>query len=414
MLFFVSGRYLGQKKDMRKLIGTLGLALLAAACIRDPLFPGTPRSSHEPGAGRRPDSTGTDTRPPEEHVWLTAVRFPDGFAWDLDTCAVDGEVWIDLYRDGEKVRSQPAGASVHPDMHRYTGGHLYTDWSTDTETVLSRDGAELFRFEGREAIRGFLVREDGVHTLGQDRDGSGFTYRIDGRTLYRSETGAVLGGPDAPGAAGGALTEYGEDVFYVCCLPSERGKEYHVMRNAERYQSFPTSEWTLDVLFSDGKVARVLSKPRSLVLEVDGKETRLPLNGREVCLWSRLAAWEEDVVALVCAQVAGAKRFFLQTAGGKTFTPFSGETVSDVLSDGERMGWTVTDGRGDLLRVRWSDGGVTEGTGGFLVSGRCALLRGGRLFLALTGRDGAPNRLQEDGVHTDFPFNGYFTSVTVE
>ena len=399
---------------MRKLIGTLGLALLAAACIRDPLFPGTSRSSHEPGAGRRTDSTGTDTRPPEEHVWLTAVRFPDGFAWDLDTCAVDGEVWIDLYRDGEMVRSQPAGASVHPDMHRYTGGHLYTDWSTDTETVLSRDGAELFRFEGREAIRGFLVREDGVHTLGQDRDGSGFTYRIDGRTLYRSETGAVLGGPDAPGAAGGALTEFGEDVFYVCCLPSERGKEYHVMRNAERYQSFPTSEWTLDVLFSGGKVARVLSKPRSLVLEVDGKETRLPLNGREVCLWSRLAAWEEDVVALVCAQAAGAKRFFLQTAGGKTFTPFSGETVSDVLSDGDRMGWTVTDGRGDLLRVRWSDGGVTEGTGGFLVSGRCALLRGGRLFLALTGRDGAPNRLQEDDVHTDFPFNGYFTSVTVE
>ena len=414
MLFFVSGRYLGQKKDMRKLIGTLGLALLAAACIRDPLFPGTPRSSHEPGAGRRTDSTGTDTRPPEEHVWLTAVRFPDGFAWDLDTCAVDGEVWIDLYRDGEMVRSQPAGASVHPDMHRYTGGHLYTDWSTDTETVLSRDGAELFRFEGREAIRGFLVREDGIHTLGQDRDGNGFTYRIDGRTLYRSETGAVLGGPDAPGAAGGALTEFGEDVFYVCCLPSERGKEYHVMRNAERYQSFPTSEWTLDVLFSGGKVARVLSKPRSLVLEVDGKETRLPLNGREVCLWSRLAAWEEDVVALVCAQAAGAKRFFLQTAGGKSFTPFSGETVSDVLSDGERMGWTVTDGRGDLLRVRWSDGGVTEGTGGFLVSGRCALLRGGRLFLALTGRDGAPNRLQEDGVHTDFPFNGYLTSVTVE
>jgi hypothetical protein len=399
---------------MRKLIGTLGLALLAAACIRDPLFPGTPRSSHEPGAGRRTDSTGTDTRPPEEHVWLTAVRFPDGFAWDLDTCTVDGEVWIDLYRDGEMVRSQPAGASVHPDMHRYTGGHLYTDWSTDTETVLSRDGAELFRFEGREAIRGFLVREDGIHTLGQDRDGSGFTYRIDGRTLYRSETGAVLGGPDAPGAAGGALTEFGEDVFYVCCLPSERGKEYHVMRNAERYQSFPTSEWTLDVLFSGGKVSRVLSKPRSLVLEVDGKETRLPLNGREVCLWSRLAAWEEDVVALVCAQAAGAKRFFLQTAGGKSFTPFSGETVSDVLSDGERMGWTVTDGRGDLLRVRWSDGGVTEGTGGFLVSGRCALLRGGRLFLALTGRDGAPNRLQEDGVHTDFPFNGYFTSVTVE
>ena len=379
---------------MRNTIGIIGLALLTAACIREPLFPGTPRSSHEPG-GRRTDSIATDAPLAGEHVYLTAVRFPDGYAWDLDTCAVEGEVWIDLYRDGEKVRSISAGASVHPDMHRYLGGHLYTDWSTDTETVVAREGAELFRFD-------------------QDRDGNGFTYRIDGRILYRSETGVILGGPDTPGATGGAFTEYGEDVYYVCCLPSERGKEYHVMRNAERYQSFPISDGTRDVLVAGGKVSRVRSKPRSLVLEVDGKETRLALAGGEYCLWSRLAAWEEDVIALVCAQRVGGKRYFLQTAGGKTFSPDSGEAVSDVLSDGKRMGWTVTDGRGDLLRVRWSDGGVTEGTGGFLVSGRCALLRDGHLFLALTGRDGTPNRLQEDGVHTDFPFNGYFTSVTVE
>ena len=399
---------------MRNPIGIIGLARLAAACIRDPLFPGTPRSSHEPGGGRRPDSTATDTPLPGEHVYLTAVRFPDGYAWDLDTCAVDGEVRIDLYRDGERVRSLPAGASVHPDMHRYMGGHLYLDWSTDTETIVSRDGAELFRFEGRESLRGFLVREDGVHTLGQDRDGSGFTYRIDGRILYRSETGAVLGGPEASGTPGGAFSEAGEDVYYVCCLPSERGREFHVMRNAERYRSFPASEGTQDVLVAGGTVSRGRSKPRSLVLEVDGKETRLPLSGGEYCLWSRLAAWEDDVLALVCAQSSGGKRYFLQSAGGKTFSPMAGETVSDVLADGKRMGWTVIDGRGELLRVRWSDGGVTEGTGGFLASGRCALLRGGRLFLALTGRDGAPNRFQEDGVHTDFPFNGCFTSVTVE
>ena len=397
---------------MRNSLVLIGLALLAAACIRDPLFPGTPRSSHEPGSSRRTDTT--DAPPPGGHVYLTAVRFPDGYAWDLDTCAVDGEVWIDLYRDGERVRSLPAGASVHPDMHRYMDGHLYADWSTDTETVVARDGAELFRFVGRESLRGFLVREDGVHTLGQDRDGNGFTYRIDGRVVYRSETGVVLGGPDTPGATGGALSVYGEDLYYACCLPSERGKEYHVMRNAERYQSFPVSDGTLAVLVTGGKVARVRSKPRSLVLEVDGKETRLALGGSEYCLWSRLVAWEEDIVALVCAQGAGKKRYYLQTAGGKTFTPMAGETVSDVLSDGKRMGWTVTDGRGDLLRVRWSDGGVTEGTGGFLVSGSCALLRDGRLLLALTGRDGAPNRLQEDDVHTDIPFNGYFTSVTVE
>ena len=391
-----------------------GLALLTAACTRDPLFPGTPRSSHEPGSGRRADSTVTDTPPPGEHVYLTAVRFPDGYAWDLDTCAVDGEVWIDLYRDGERVRSIPAGASVHPDMHRYVGGHLYTDYSTATETVLSRDGAELFRFEGREALQGFLVREDGVHTLGQDRDGDGFTYRIEGRTVFRSETGEVLGSLDEPGKLGGAFTACGEDVFYVCCLPSERGKEYHVMRNAERFRTFPIGDGTRSVLVADGIISRVQSKTRSLVLEVDGKASRLELGGGESCLWCRMAAWEDDVLALICAQRVGGKRYFLQTAGGKKFTPPSGETVSELLCDGVRMGWTVTDSRGSLLRVRWSDGGVTEAVGGYLASGRCALLHDSRLYLALTGRNGAPNRLQEDDAHTDIPFNGYFTGITVE
>ena len=55
-----------------------------------------------------------------------------------------------------------------------------------------------------------------------------------------------------------------------------------------------------------------------------------------------------------------------------------------------------------------------ENTGGYLASGRCALLRNGHLLLALTGRDGTPNRFQQDLETTDIPFNGYFTSVTVE
>ena len=88
--------------------------------------------------------------------------------------------------------------------------------------------------------------------------------------------------------------------------------------------------------------------------------------------------------------------------------------MEDILTDGKRMGWTVTGGRGDLLRVRWSDGTATEIAGGYLVSGHCALLRNGHLLLALTGRDGAPNRFQLDKESTDIPFNGYFTSVTVE
>lgn len=400
---------------MCKRFALAGLALLAAACIREPLFPGTPRSSHEPHVGHRTDSSArTDVVPPGEHVYLTAVRFPDGFAWQEDTCAVEGTVWIDLYRDGDLVRSVPAGGSIHPDMHRCAGGHLYADRSGDSTTVVSRDGAELFRFAGREAIRGFLVREDGIHTLGQDRDGDGFTYRVDGRVVHRSETGRVLGGTDRPGAKGGALTEDGEYVFYACRLPSERGKKHVVMRDAEVFRTLQEDDDILAFDFVGGKACRVRTDWRRIHLCVDDQESLLKLSPDEYLVWSRMAAWEDDVLVLLHVAGLKGKRHFLQTADGRIFQGKAGETAEDLLVEGKRMGWTVIGDKGDLLRVRWSDGTATEIGGGFLASSRCVLLHEGHLFVALTGRDGAPNRFLQDGKSVDLPFNGYFTSVTVE
>ena len=401
---------------MRSAIGLIGLTLLAAACTREPLFPGSPRFLHEPSSGRhRADSSAVDDIvPPGEHIYLTAVRFPDGYAWQEDTCAVEGPVWIDLYRDGSLVRSIPAGGSVHPDMHRYKGGHLYTDCSSGTETVVSRDGAELFRFEGREVLRGFLVREDGVHTLGQDRDGEGFTYRVDGRIVFRSETGAVLGRPDDPGAPGGALAEYGDNVCYTCRLPSERGPQYRVMLGGEVLHTLQEGNGVLAFGFLNGKQCRVQTTGRTRFMFVDDKSTNLSVRGGESIVWCRMTAWEEEVLVLFCTSSSAGRRYFLQASDGRTFQGSQGETVEEVLTDGKQAGWTVTGGRGDLLRIRWSDGTATEAAGGYLVSGHCALLRNGHLLLALTGRDGAPNRFQQDSETTDIPFNGYFTSVTVE
>ncbi len=401
---------------MRRTIGIIGLVLLAAACTRDPLFFGSPRSTHEPLSGHdRSHSSGDDGLTPGEHVYLTAVRFPDGYAWQEDTCAVDGPVWIDLYRDGTLVRSIPADGSVHPDMHRFMGGHLYSDRSIGTETVVSRDGEELFRFEGRESLRGFLVREDGVHTLGQDRDGEGFTYRVDGRVVFRSETGTVPGRPDEPGAPGGALSEYADNVCYVCRLPSEQGPQYRVMLGGEVLHTLSDGNGVKAYGFLNGRQCRIQLTIRRILLYVDDRNYSLNIRSGDGLLWCRMAPWENEILVLFCSSsAASGRRYFLQATDGKTFQGNDGETMEDILTEGKRIGWTVTGERGDLLRVRWSDGTATEAAGGYLVSGHCALLRNGRLLLALTGRNGAPNRFQKDSETTDIPFNGYFTSVTVE
>lgn len=396
---------------MRNLLAFLLAAAVLAACTRDLLFPGPPRYQIE---NPRPpgDTSAAAALPPGEHVWLTAVRFPDGFAWEEDTCAVEGTVWLDLYCDGKVVSSVPAGESVHPDMHRFLAGHLYADYSTSTETVVLRDGKELFRFEGRESLAGFLLRDENVHTLGRDRDGQGFTYRVDGAQVYRSETGAVVGDIDR-----GALTGEEDAVYYCVSIPTEGTQEYRIMRNGETWRTLSDEGYgnTYDVRYAHGNVYRIRSRPRRLVLETDGVETALPLAGGESALWCRLYAREDDILALVRAYGPSGRRFFLHSARAGALPLAKDAVISDVLSDGGRTGWITAGTDGNPAAFRWDGGGeIPIGTGRYLTSGRCALLRDGHLYLALTGRSGTPNRFQRDGEVTELPFNGYFTSVVVE
>ena len=393
------------------------LCFLLSSCIRDVLFPGTPRFSHEnvrPGHG----ADSTDVIPPGPHVYLTAVRFPDGFAWEEDTCAVDGPVWIDLYRDGKLVRSIPAGSALHADMHRFRNGHLYTDFSSGEETVVCQDGLELFRFPGREALRGFLVREDGIHTLGQDRDGNGFTYRIDGRTVFRSEAGIVCGDPCTPGRLGGAFTEEEEWVFYAYGVNVDGGTEYNILRNGEQYKVLPKGSGgtILDIQVIRDKVYRIRNKTRVTVLESDDGTATLPVQGRETLVRGRIVPLKEDVLVLgAVTSTDGTRRCFLFSEKGNT-CPTDGKTeISELLADGNVAAWLTVDAGGRPARLERSDGKGKPLPGDVrLISGHCLLLREGRAYLALTGRNGKANRLWVDGEETEIPFNGYFTSVTVE
>ena len=116
--------------------------------------------------------------------YMTALDYQKGYDWRSDQARESVRCSLVVYADGVPIMKIPVGdayqTSSDPDMHRIIGGHLYTDYSTDTETIIKRNGQELFRYRAREVLCGMKVIDNDVYTLGQSRDGDGFSYRKNG------------------------------------------------------------------------------------------------------------------------------------------------------------------------------------------------------------------------------------------
>ena len=133
----------------------------------------------------------------EQVCYMTALDYQKGYDWIADQSRESVKCSLVVYADGKPIMKVPVGdvyeISADPDMHRVIDGQLYTDYSTDSETVIRKNGTVLFRYEGREAICGMQIRSDDVYTLGQNRSGEGFTYRRNGEVLLFRQTGTVMG-----------------------------------------------------------------------------------------------------------------------------------------------------------------------------------------------------------------------------
>ena len=171
---------------------------------------------------------------------VTGVEYPEGHDWNAWNPVGSASPSLVVFRDGEKVLCIPVSAeglvSEDIDMHRYAGGHLYTDFCTDSETVISRDGMELFRYAGRERI--VFLAESGGHvlTLGESRDGQGFSSRSDGLPVFLGMTGSVF--------QNAGLSPSGElRFFYMMRVNSTAGYmlQYYAVTGSENVKiEFPS------------------------------------------------------------------------------------------------------------------------------------------------------------------------------
>ncbi len=191
---FLCGMNNIERGNMRKMF-LLCFALIVVSC-------GLEEVSRRPGGNDtgvwiRPGSDAPADDSEKPAAFITAVDYPDGYDWRADREKGTVKCSLVVYADGVPMMKVPVGdtyeVSSDPDMHRMVNGHLYTDYSTDSETVIKRDGKEIIRYPGREMICDIVEYEGVVHLLGHDRSGEGFTYRKDGEIILERTGGRSFG-----------------------------------------------------------------------------------------------------------------------------------------------------------------------------------------------------------------------------
>lgn len=176
-------------------IAIAALALSVLWSCGDPVYLGTPYQDRYGTSGSEPEDPSV---PQKRSLYVTGVEYPEDYNWQPELGGGSVEARMFLMKDGRRIVEINVGARYHvsadADMHRCIGDHLYTDYSTDDETIVKRDGVELFRYPDREMIHSMLIDGDDVYTLGSPRSGTGFTYRRNGAVVMVKGSANILSG----------------------------------------------------------------------------------------------------------------------------------------------------------------------------------------------------------------------------
>ena len=194
-------------------------------------------SSNTGGAGGGSPSGGPQKM---KSLYVTGVEYPPGYDWRKDLGFSADGAKIFLMKDGVRIVEADVGydncISADGDMHRCIGGHLYTDFSTETETVVKRDGKEIYRFFGREMTVGMLIRDDGVYSLGRPRSGTGWAFRKNGEILMYKGSGDLVS--ELHEDRGNIYFAYGDSFG----TPSGTENRYYLVENGTPRQIAATDD----------------------------------------------------------------------------------------------------------------------------------------------------------------------------
>lgn len=364
-----------------------------------------------PGMELKPGG-GEEARKP---VWyVTGFDYPEGYDWMSDPEAGSVKCSLVVYANAVPMFKVPVGNEYHtsadPDMHRMIGGDLYTDYSTDSLTVIKKNGKHLFSYSGREMIVSMHVDSTGVYTLGQARNGIGLTFRRDGELLYRQVWGQVLGQLSPSGKA----FAFAEKVHGI-------GKEierYYIYDEGEVFQVGVRDDvakiW--DVVQCNGKIhylATLTGINYPVHVSEDGMQVLDFPSGSTFRSCSFLRGCADVVIEGVYDNFAGMMTSRLWRNGVLELTCPAGMTLwAPYIEQGGVSGILIQQQTGGQKIYR--SGEVYDMPEGYTVMGTAPLaMVDGILHVGMTSIDGGIPAVWQDGEMRSLGFNGYISSISV-
>lgn len=395
----------------------LAAAAAFLAC-KKPLMDTTPRwysrgpRSYMSGAAGAADSSAWKT-PAKKGVYVAAVRFPEWADWKEGDFRGAEAV---LFRDSIEIARCTMGARPDPDRIRIRDGHLWTDITSGGVTEIYCDGAHRLTIPDEELLKGFLIKNDTLHTLGQRPGGGGICYRINGEEVFSSGAGTVAG----------TMERDSIGLYYVYGITIRKGEsaqtEYHIMNRADEIKTVtPNADGLIyDIRVRGGTVYRSERRndnPSSLCLVIGDSFHSMNVSAGEDIRQCKLIELDGEMMIKGYTLSKNLLYYWIRARDGvRHQVVCSSSAVSDIYADDGRLAYILTNGDGSAAIIRVDNKDFRADQEGLCLrfpGSRCADYRDGFFAAALSDTSGLHHRLFLGDRLVPLEFNGYFTSLTI-
>ena len=371
------------------------------------------------------EKTGSDAaagldQPVGDVTVVTGIAYPEGVDWNIS--GLDHpQARVVMYENRElKVNlgtGESAGvACCDPYQHICCGGHLYSVFLSETETVLSCDGTPVMRLDGRKFL--LAIRDGGekLRTLWENEGGRGFVSLHGEEILYESREGS-------PFRNIGTGEEGELCFFYSVPVKSSSGMitQYYFVEGSEAIQmDLPKQLRVIFGFIRSPEGFKVLCRNEGNRMNYELYDTS---DGNSMLLFpsvnGQLTALSNELPALVHASLTHPVR-------GTEWNVISldGIQAADWETDDIATGFTRLDrGVGGVRRSRLKEGRdilVRESVCDTLPAGYSVMTDGavhispsGKAKIGLSSRSGGKALLWSDGEIDTLGFRGVVTGIYV-